>query len=121
MAAARPGSSCRTSRARRDPLHLKETTPTWRRCFGRGALCNSAYPTGIPETFRNFSAGLPRIEWGLQSQRNKRVSETECILIIDDDREIRDLVSRFLSRHGYKVLTGRDEKELQAALGGGRI
>jgi two-component system OmpR family response regulator len=49
------------------------------------------------------------------------VSETERLLIIDDDREIRDLLSRFLTKHGYKVLTGKDEKELQSALAGGRI
>jgi two-component system OmpR family response regulator len=44
------------------------------------------------------------------------LSETARLLIIDDDREIRDLVSRFLSKHGFRVSTGRDGKEMHAAL-----
>jgi two-component system OmpR family response regulator len=38
------------------------------------------------------------------------------ILLVDDDRELRDLVSRFLVRHGYKVTTARDAREMTAAL-----
>jgi two-component system OmpR family response regulator len=44
------------------------------------------------------------------------VSESQRLLVIDDDREIRDLVSRLLTRHGYEVVTGRDGKEMDAAL-----
>ncbi|HIJ64026.1 MAG TPA: response regulator [Rhodospirillaceae bacterium] len=34
------------------------------------------------------------------------------ILVVDDDREIRDLLARFLIKHGLKVSTARDGKEM---------
>jgi two-component system OmpR family response regulator len=42
------------------------------------------------------------------------------ILLVDDDRELRDLVSGFLSTHGYKVVSARDGREMAAALGSAR-
>ncbi len=38
------------------------------------------------------------------------------ILIVDDDREIRDLLARFLARHGMKVHAVRDGNELNQRL-----
>jgi two-component system OmpR family response regulator len=38
------------------------------------------------------------------------------ILVVDDDREIRDLLSRFLSKHGYRVTGAGDGKEMRRAL-----
>lgn len=38
------------------------------------------------------------------------------ILIVDDDREIRDLLQEFFHKHGMRVSTARDEDEMQAAL-----
>jgi two-component system OmpR family response regulator len=38
------------------------------------------------------------------------------ILVVDDDQEIRDLLSRFLSKHGYRVTAARDGKEMRRAL-----
>jgi len=38
------------------------------------------------------------------------------ILIVDDDREIRDLLGRFLQKHGLRVTTARDGREMRAAL-----
>jgi two-component system OmpR family response regulator len=49
------------------------------------------------------------------------VSEPARILVVDDDREIRDLVSRFLSKHGYKVIAARDGREMTAAFAAGRV
>jgi two-component system OmpR family response regulator len=43
------------------------------------------------------------------------------LLVVDDDREIRDLVSRFLTRHGYRVSTARDGREMRQALESWRI
>jgi two-component system OmpR family response regulator len=45
------------------------------------------------------------------------LSEPAQLLIVDDDREIRDLVTRFLSRHGYRVVAARDSVELTGAMG----
>jgi two-component system OmpR family response regulator len=44
------------------------------------------------------------------------VDEPRRILVVDDDREIRDLVSRFLSMHGYRVATERDGRNLHNAI-----
>ncbi len=41
---------------------------------------------------------------------------SQHLLVVDDDREIRDLVSRFLTRHGYRVTTARDGREMKQAL-----
>jgi two-component system OmpR family response regulator len=43
------------------------------------------------------------------------VSETQ-LLIVDDDREIRDLVARFLTQHGYRVFTARDSVSMDDVL-----
>ena len=46
------------------------------------------------------------------------VSETPKphILIVDDDTEIRDLLSRFLSKHDFRVTTAKDGREMEQAL-----
>jgi len=38
------------------------------------------------------------------------------ILIVDDDSEIRDLLSRFLSKHDFRVTTAKDGRDMQQAL-----
>jgi len=56
------------------------------------------------------------------------VAETEIrmnaeahILIVDDDREIRDLLSRFLRKHGYRASTAADGNEMKRVLETARI
>jgi len=43
-------------------------------------------------------------------------SPTAHILVVDDDREIRDLLARFLKKHGFRVTTAVDGKEMTRAL-----
>ena len=43
------------------------------------------------------------------------------ILVVDDDREIRDLLARFLARHGLRVTTARDGAEMARLLDERRI
>jgi len=38
------------------------------------------------------------------------------ILVVDDDREIRDLVAKFLKHHGLRVSTAQDGREMKRAL-----
>jgi two-component system OmpR family response regulator len=38
------------------------------------------------------------------------------VLVVDDDREIRDLLARFLERHGLRVTAVRDAREARRAL-----
>jgi two-component system OmpR family response regulator len=43
------------------------------------------------------------------------------ILMVDDDPGIRDVVSEFLGRHGYKVSTAGDAREMEQALERGPV
>lgn len=43
------------------------------------------------------------------------------LLVVDDDREIRDLLARFLARHGFRVSAARDGAEMFRALQDARI
>lgn len=43
------------------------------------------------------------------------------ILIVDDDREIRDLLARFLDKHGLRVSAAADGREMHRVLEGSRI
>ena len=43
------------------------------------------------------------------------------ILIVDDDPGIRDVVSDFLGRHGYKVETAADASEMERVLERGPV
>jgi len=38
------------------------------------------------------------------------------ILVVDDDRDIRDLLAKFLERHGLRVTAVRDAREARRAL-----
>ena len=38
------------------------------------------------------------------------------ILVVDDDREIRDLLAKFLERHGFRVTAVRDAREARRSL-----
>ena len=44
------------------------------------------------------------------------MAEAPLILIVDDDREIRELLSRFLTKHGYRVETVPDGLRMWRAL-----
>jgi two-component system OmpR family response regulator len=46
---------------------------------------------------------------------------TAHILVVDDDREIRNLIGRFLTKHGYRVTTAQDGKEMRRAITDWRI
>ena len=38
------------------------------------------------------------------------------VLIVDDDTEIRDLLSRFLTKHEFRVTTAKDGRDMNQAL-----
>lgn len=44
------------------------------------------------------------------------MDESPHILIVDDDREIRDLLARFLVRHGYRATAVANGREMKRAL-----
>ncbi|MEO5338341.1 MAG: response regulator [Magnetospirillum sp. WYHS-4] len=43
------------------------------------------------------------------------------VLVVDDDREIRDLLARFLARHGFRIAMAADGREMRKALDGQAI
>ena len=43
------------------------------------------------------------------------------ILVVDDNREIRDLLAKFMTKHGFRVSTAADGKAMRKALEGSRI
>lgn len=47
--------------------------------------------------------------------------QTPSLLVVDDDREIRELLSKLLAQRGFKVTAVRDEQEMRRALESGRI
>ena len=49
------------------------------------------------------------------------MTPTPHLLIVDDNREIRDLLSRFLRKHGYRVDTVGDGRAMWQALSAGRF
>ena len=44
------------------------------------------------------------------------MERTSHILVVDDDREIRELLARFLDKHGLRVSTAADGREMKRAL-----
>jgi len=44
------------------------------------------------------------------------MKEKSHILVVDDDREIRDLLARFLDTHGFRVTTAADGQEMKSAV-----
>lgn len=49
------------------------------------------------------------------------VQDSPHILVVDDDREIRDLLSRFLSRHDYRVTVAADGRQMKQVLSNWKI
>lgn len=49
------------------------------------------------------------------------MEKTPHILIVDDDREIRDLLSRFLQKHGFRASTAADGRDMRKILADAKI
>jgi len=83
---------------------------------GAAAICNEVLQGrgrqhGVTN-FRPAPAG-PRYSPGME--------DSSHVLVVDDDREIRDLLARFLAKHGLRVTTAADGAEMRAALADWRI
>jgi two-component system, OmpR family, response regulator len=55
------------------------------------------------------------------SPYNRGMETTPHLLVVDDDREIRDLLARFLKGHGFRVTAAEDGRAMFEALSGGRF
>ncbi len=49
------------------------------------------------------------------------MDRTPHLLVVDDDREIRSLISQFLTRHGFRVTAARDGAEMARVLESARV
>ena len=49
------------------------------------------------------------------------MNTSQHILVVDDDREIRDLIAKFLTKHGYRVTTAADGREMDKMLADWKI
>ena len=72
---------------------------------GSGPLCQATKCNKVQRSFRLGAQGLM-----LQS-----MDQTPHILVVDDDREIRDLLARFLEKQRIRVTAVRDGKEAKRA------
>jgi two-component system, OmpR family, response regulator len=70
-------------------------------------------PTQWFVTIFSARCRTPRYTWW--------VNAAPHLLIVDDDREIRDLLSRFLVKHGYRVDTAADGRNMDKLLESGRF
>lgn len=52
----------------------------------------------------------------LRDMDNAAEQGSAHLLVVDDDREIRDLLGRFLRRRGFRVTAARDGREMRQAL-----
>ncbi len=70
--------------------------------------CNSVFqPRALQRTVTRFPSGARSRGY------TGAVTRTPHVLIVDDDREIRDLLARFLARHGYRVGTAPDGRSME--------
>jgi two-component system OmpR family response regulator len=49
-------------------------------------------------------------------EMGSHTQERAHLLVVDDDREICDLIRHFFERHGYRVTSAHDESQMQAQL-----
>src|SRR5215831_19310073 len=60
-------------------------------------------------------------DWGegiMQTSAAPLPDNAAHVLVVDDDRRIRDLLSRYLQREGYRVTTANNASEARAKLDG---
>ncbi len=82
----------------------------------RPRLCNAPLRAGRLKCF------VTKISVGpVQPAYNRAMSRSPHILVVDDDREIRDLLARFLKKHSYRVEVAADGREMFQRLESGRF
>jgi two-component system OmpR family response regulator len=62
---------------------------------------------------------MPVMETGLLSSATNGAAAAPHILVIDDDREIRELLAKFLEKQRFRVTSVRDAREARRAWGNG--
>src|SRR5919107_877017 len=60
------------------------------------------------------SSLAPRTPWMSEPARIEIPDHAQHILVVDDDRRLRELLARFLTQHGYRVTTAASAAEAQA-------
>jgi two-component system OmpR family response regulator len=56
-----------------------------------------------------------------KSANTSDMEKTDCILVVDDDPDICELLGSYLSKNGLKVITATDGRKMRAALAAGPV
>ena len=87
---------------------LMQGTITVESELGRGSTFRVQLPTEVtPGTVGN----VPQNEMSIQGQTSKSERNRGTILVIDDDPAVRDLMSRFLTKQGFAIVTAQNGAE----------
>ncbi len=82
----------------------------------QGLFCNGPFQgPALQHSVTKFPGSGARVTY------NRVMARSPHILIVDDDREIRDLVARFLAKHDYRVDTAADGRAMMKQLEAGRF
>ena len=65
--------------------------------------------------------GTYRIRWGPCALIQPGMASTSHILVVEDDRETRDLIARYLEGRGFRVATARNGAEMLERLDNGNF
>ena len=83
---------------------------------GKVPICNAVLrPWGLLHSVTSFPGTVRDATY------NHPMSRSPHLLIVDDDAEIRDLLARFLKKHGYRVDTAADGRAMMKQLEAGRF
>jgi two-component system OmpR family response regulator len=85
--------------------------------FQKAASLLQIVPDAAVETSGHNNSGTARLLLSYKSAMNN----APHILVVDDNREIRDLVSRALNREGYRVSTAADGRAMRKVMADSRI
>ncbi len=89
---------------------------TSRKFFSKALLCDRVCQTPPPSRSDTDSENLPHALVYIAMMQSG-----PHILIVDDHREIRDLISRVLTKEGFRVSTAADGRAMQKVIADGRI
>ncbi len=87
----------------------------------RRMLVTSCNQARVGYSLLQIPFGSPADRDYLRGMEARNIDPSPHLLVVDDDREIRDLLSRFLKKQGYRVETAGDGREMRQALGRWKI
>ena len=81
-------------------------------CVRNGRILQRQVSGFAGDTVRYKMPGQTAAKSAITSDMEK----TDCILVVDDDRDIRELLGNYLNKNGFKVIAAADGRQMRAAL-----